>query len=148
VAAKGSSAESEVNEVFEREVNELFERIRTLERWVASPDRFLNSRSKLIPAEAMEIGAKHKAIASLRKELEVYLYYCVTLLDFFGQEDFSIETLKAAESSGGLEQLAKARQSFATNLHIAALAIKGFRKECKMDVTNGDVTKDASAKAV
>jgi Cdc6-like AAA superfamily ATPase len=143
VAAKGNSPESEVNELFEREVNGLFERIGTLERWVASPDRFLNSRSKLIPAEAMEIEAKHKGIASLRKELEVYLYYCVTLLDFFGQEDFSVETLKAAERSGGLEQLAKARQSFATNLHIAALAIKGFRKEYKMDVP-----KDVSANAV
>jgi regulator of sigma D len=141
VAAKGNSPESEVNEIFDREVNELFGRIRTLETWVASPDRFLNSRPELIQAMSMEVGAKHKEIASLSKDLEVYLYFCVTLLDFFGQEDFSEETLKAAESSGGLEQLAEARQSFATSPYIAALAISGFREHSKLDVTKGDVTK-------
>ncbi len=67
----------------------------------------------------------------------------MTLLEFFGREDLNIDTLKEAESSGALEQLAKARQFFALSPRIAESAITGFRKQYDMNVP-----RDVSANSV
>jgi hypothetical protein len=80
----------------------------------------------------MSKTARREETASLSTELGVYLYYSVTLVEFFGQEDLSPETLKAAEESGALEQLARARQFFAINPRIAESVIAGFREQYSM----------------
>jgi hypothetical protein len=50
--------------------------------------------------ESAEVASKREKIASLSTELGVYLFYCVTLLEFFGQENLDIEALNAAKNSG------------------------------------------------
>jgi hypothetical protein len=80
-------------------------------------------------SELSEDAAKRRErLTSLSVELEVYLYYCATLQAFFGQEDLSPETLKDAEESGKLEQLARARQYFAINPLTVEPAISDFRQ--------------------
>jgi hypothetical protein len=77
------------------------------------------------------------SLASLSTELAVYLYYSVTLGEFFGQEDLDIDALKKAEESGALEQLARARQFFAISSRIAESAIADFRNQYIEDDSQG-----------
>jgi hypothetical protein len=84
-------------------------------------------------AESAEVAAKREKIALLSAELGAYLYYCVTLLQFFGREDLDQETLKAAESSGELERLARARQFLAINPRMAESELADFRQTYNMN---------------
>jgi len=142
------------NIMLEPEVNELFNRIAKLESLLESPDGFSLRSSELLAhyrellasasqeparqAEPAKVAAKRERMASLRTELGVYLYYSATLLEFFGQEDFSVEALQAAENSGvsegtgTLNQLARARQFFAISPSIAEMAITDFREAHEM----------------
>jgi hypothetical protein len=131
------------------EVRQLFDSIRKLEALLDSPDCFPKSCSGLLTisrdllestsqestqqAEFAEVAAKRERIALLRAELGAYLYYCVTLLEFFGREDLNQETLKAAESSGELERLARARQFLAINPRMAESELADFRQTYDMD---------------
>ena len=136
--------------MLEPEVNRLFKRIAKLESLLESPDGFSLGSSELLvhykellasasqeptqQAEPAEVTAKRERMASLSTELGVYLYYSATLLEFFGQEDFSIEALQAAENSGvsegkgTLDQLARARQFFAISPRTAEMVIADFRE--------------------
>lgn len=134
------------------EVDDLLERLSKLETKLETADRLpkicpdlLDGYTALLvrvnpePVRRVEAAESSAAthtdsLASLSTELAIYLYYSVTLLEFFGREDLNIDTLKEAESSGALEQLAKARQFFALSPRIAESAITGFRKQYGMDV--------------
>jgi len=142
--------------MLEPEVNELFNRIAKLESLLESPDGFSLRSSELLvhykellasasqePAHQVEpakvaANKKRERMALLNTELGVYLYYSATLLEFFGQEDFSVEALQAAENSGvsegtgTLNQLARARQFFAISPSIAEMAITDFREAHEM----------------
>ena len=85
------------------------------------------------------------SLALLRTELAIHVYYCATLLEFFGQEELDIDTLKEAESSGRLDRLARARHYFATSPRMAESAIKEFRKQYDMADHRGVPTIVASA---
>ena len=131
---------------FGLEGKELFSRISTLEASLESSAKLSSICEDLLanyrplsdnstaeePAnqsELSEAAAKRRErLTSLSVELEVYLYYCATLQEFFGQEDLSPETLKDAEESGKLEQLARARQYFAINPRTVEPAISDFRQ--------------------
>jgi hypothetical protein len=131
---------------FGLEGKELFSRISTLEASLESSAELSSICEDLLatyqklpdnstaeePAnqsELSEAAAKRRErLTSLSFELEVYLYYCATLQEFFGQEDPSPETLKDAEKSGKLEQLARARQYFAINPRTVEQAISDFRQ--------------------
>jgi len=131
------------------EVKQLFDRIRKLEALLDSPDCFPKSCPDLLTgsrdllestsqestqqAESAEVAAKREKIALLSAELGAYLYYCVTLVQFFGREDLDQETLKAAESSGELERLARARQFLAINPRMAESELADFRQTYNMD---------------
>jgi hypothetical protein len=131
------------------EVKQLFDRIRKLEALLGSPDCFPKSCPDLLTgsrdllestsqestqqAESAEVAAKREKIALLSAELGAYLYYCVTLVQFFGREDLDQETLKAAESSGELERLARARQFLAINPRMAESELADFRQTYNMD---------------
>jgi len=139
--------------MLEPEVDQLFGRIRKLESLLGPSDCFpgscpasLESSRDLLAttsqepggqAEPAEVMAKREKIASLSTELGVYLYYCVTLLEFFGQQNFDMEILKAAENSGALDQLAGARQFLAICPSIAKSTIAEFRERHGMAIPRG-----------
>jgi len=138
IAAKKAVASNE-------EVDDLLEQLRKLKALLDTSDPLsricpdllasvttLSHSAKPQPArrkEAAEPSAttREDSLASLRTELAIYLYYCVTLVEFFGQDDLNISTLKEAEKSGTLEQLAKAQQVIASSPHVAESAIGDFR---------------------
>jgi hypothetical protein len=144
----------------EQEVDQLFESIRKLESLLEPTDCFpgncpavLESCRDLLPLASQELGrqtepeevaAKREKIASLSTELGVYLYYCATLLEFFGRRNFDMESLKAAEHSGELDQLARARQFFAISPSIAKSVISDFRKRHDMAILDGISTKPST----
>jgi len=130
-----------------------WETIHKLEALLASDDYFFGRSPDLLEiysdlldgasqasepqAEPTKVAANRERVSSLSTWLRVYLYYSVTLLEFFGREDLSKETLKAAESSGALEQLAKARQFFDISPRAAELMITEFRKWHDLDTPSG-----------
>jgi len=132
---------------FGSEGKELFSRISDLEVSLESSDELSSICKRLLanyrklsdnptseePAnqsEPSEDAAKRREkLTSLSDELEVYLYYCATLQDFFGQEDLSPETLRAADELRTLEQLVRARQYFAINPRTVEPAITDFRQK-------------------
>jgi membrane protein implicated in regulation of membrane protease activity len=135
----------------ESEVNELFSRIRDLESSLQTPDRLSTISERLLAnyrrllevasptepgnqSEPSATATKRENLTTLSAELGVYLYYSATLLEYFGQEDFRSETLRAAEDSGALEQLARARQLFAISPHMAEAGITAFREKYNMGV--------------
>jgi hypothetical protein len=138
IAAKKAVASKE-------EVDDLLEQLRKLKALLDKSDPLsricpvllvafttLSQSAKPQPAwqkEVVEPSAttREDSLASLRTELAVYLYYCVTLVEFFGQDDLNIDTLKEAEKSGTLEQLAKAQQVISSSPHVAESAIGDFR---------------------
>lgn len=158
IAAKDVAAK---DMMFEPQVNQLLERIRELESHLESTNGFSESSPALLKtygdlldtasqeparrAETAESAANREEnreknrekIASLSTELGVYLYYSETLLEFFGREDFSLENLKTAESSGELEKLAKARQLFAISPRLADSMIRAFRDSHNMELPHG-----------
>ena len=131
---------------FGSEGKELFSRISELEASLESSDELSSICESLLakyrklsdnstaeePAnqsELSEAAAKRRErLTSLSDELEVYLHYCATLQNFFGQEDLGPETLRAAEDSG-IEQLAKARQHFAISPRMVEAAVALFQEE-------------------
>jgi hypothetical protein len=66
-------------------------------------------------------------LVSLHNELSAYLYYSLTILQFFNNS-LDQTTLMEAEANGHLDYLAKARQVLAINPTIARSLIKSFRK--------------------
>jgi len=138
IAAKDIASGSEVKELFSR-ISDLEVLLQSRdESSIISESLLANYRELLEIAtlekpvdqdEASEAAAKREKLTSLCAELGVYLYYSATLLEYFGQEDFSPETLKAAEDSGALEQLAKTRQLFAISRHRAEGEITDFREK-------------------
>ena len=82
---------------------------------------------------------KPNKLASLREELGSYLYYAVTVQEFFceGIDEFFCEgidekTFKKDECSIALGQLARARQDLAISPKIARSIITSFRSSHKM----------------
>jgi GTPase SAR1 family protein len=132
---------------FGSEGKELFSRISELEASLESSDELSSICESLLanyrklsdnpsseePAnqsELSEAAAKRRErLTSLSDELEVYLHYCATLQNFFGQEDLGQETLRAAEDSGTLERLATARQLLAISPRMVEAAVAPFQKE-------------------
>jgi hypothetical protein len=137
------------NVASEPEANELFSNIYDLEaslegldglpngagNLLASQRRLLDTVRQKEPAKQTEQSVatpNRERMTALTTELGIYLYYCATLLEFFGEEDHDVERLKRAESSGAFDQLSRARQSFAISPSIAESAITKFRKQYSM----------------
>ena len=76
--------------------------------------------------ERQEPAAGRKEIASLVEELATYIYYCVTLLEFF-TDDLDAIKFNKAEEAKGFNELARARQALAVNPKISRLMISRFR---------------------
>jgi Cdc6-like AAA superfamily ATPase len=133
----------------EAKAGQVFSEIRRLEAALASPNHssgrhmnLLEGYQKLLyianqedrQAEPSDVAAMRERMTSLTTELGVYLYYCATLLDFFGAESFDAQRLQQAESSGALDQLCGARQSFTISPSIAESVITDFRKVHSLDI--------------
>jgi predicted ATPase len=82
----------------------------------------LGNRLELLTGGARDLPERQR---TLRSTIE--WSYGLTLVEFFGQDDLNISTLKEAEKSGTLEQLAKAQQVIASSPHVAESAIGDFR---------------------
>jgi hypothetical protein len=133
----------------EPEATDLFNWMRRLEAML-EPDVFPQSSPQLLSAyrnliytvnpesapqeEPVEIAVQRQRIALLAAELGLFLYYSVTLLEFFGYEDLDVETLRYAERSGALDNLARARQFFNTRPYDAENMITHFRNILSMAV--------------
>jgi hypothetical protein len=83
--------------------------------------------------EYEEVLVKRNKITSLRDELGSYLYYAVTMLDFFNK-DTDVATFKEEKGLKALEQLAKARQSLSISPGIARSVITDLRELLNMDI--------------
>jgi len=148
--SKVSAMRMEAKEALvEPEATQLFEQLRELESLLESTDysakigpRLLESSAQLVASEnqaldqkgeSTKIAGNRERIASLSAEMGVYLYYSLTLLEFFSQEQIDEETWKSDEILDGLAQLARARQFFAISRSIAKSAITDFRRSHGMD---------------
>jgi len=150
----------------EPEVEHFIERIDEVESLLKSADWYSGSCPALLEnyqdlmnggnqrsarqEESAKVASKREKLTSLNTELGVYVFYCVTLLEFFGQENLDKEALKAAKNSGALDQLARARQIFAISPGRARSVIADFRKQYGMAVpqmisTNPDTHEDRSS---
>jgi energy-coupling factor transporter ATP-binding protein EcfA2 len=74
-----------------------------------------------------------KMLYSLHEELASYIYYCVTLLQFFS-EVLDANTLVQAEQGKAFDELARARQYLAINPSITRTMLDKFRKSFNMAV--------------
>ena len=74
-----------------------------------------------------------KAIASLHEELASYIYYCVTVLEFFSNV-LDAAKLQQAERDKVFDRLAQARQYLAINPSITRNMLDKFREEFKLTV--------------
>jgi hypothetical protein len=134
----------------EAEAGQLFSEISRLEATLASPNHssgkqksvlegyqrllYIANQEEVVQAEPADVAPKRNRMTSLTTELGVYLYYCSTLLEFFGVESVNVERLQQAESSGALNQLCRARQSFTISPSIAESVITDFRKVHSLDI--------------
>lgn len=135
-----SVAAKDIN--LEPESTELLEEINQIETSSISPPSLLKCCSDLlhdattISAQqhvSEEVLSKRNKLASLREELGAYLYFVITILEFFN-EDMDVKTFKEDEGSKALEQLAKACQFLAISPRIANSIIIEFRKSQEMDL--------------
>jgi hypothetical protein len=142
VAAKGDMSEQEVDRLF-ASISKLESLLEPIDCLPGSCPALLELCTKFLDeagqgqdggASPDEAATKREITASLSTELGVYLYYCVTLLEFFGREDLDEETLRAAENSGALDRLARARQFFAFRTSRAKAAITDFRERQGMAI--------------
>jgi hypothetical protein len=74
-----------------------------------------------------------KAIASLHEELATYIYYCVTVLEFFSNV-LDAAKLQQAEKDKVFDRLAQARQYLAVNPSITRNMLDKFREEFRLTV--------------
>jgi GTPase SAR1 family protein/membrane protein implicated in regulation of membrane protease activity len=150
-AERGTTSEAEMDDLLGRlnKIETLLDEAKNLP--TICPD-LLEAHTALLESanpgrqgEAPAAEPRGESLASLRTELAIYLYYCATLLEFFGREEFDVDTLKEAEGSGRLEQLARVRQYVANSPRMAESAIKEFRKQYDMTDHRGVPTIVASA---
>ena len=76
-----------------------------------------------------------KALRSLHDELASYLYYCVTILEFFS-EVINPAVFARAEQEKAFDELARARQYLAINPAVTRKIIDKFRVSFGMSVPN------------
>lgn len=128
--------------ILEPEVTQLFEDIHQIEKAVESPKSLFGCCSDLLRGikqveaqhqESKEVLANRRKLSSLRDELGSYIYYTVTMLEFFG-EDICETSFKHDEDSGVFEQLAIARQFLSTNSSIGRSMITDVRRSHNMDI--------------
>jgi GTPase SAR1 family protein len=82
-----------------------------------------------------EVTRKSEKLASVSTELGVYLYYVLTLSEFFGRKDLNQDLLKEAENSGWLDRLVTARHLISVSPSMAESEIATFRKAYTRDHT-------------
>ena len=85
-----------------------------------------------IPGSNKEV-AEHDSIKSLHKGFAAYLYYCITIIDFF-DKNLNTSTLKDAEDKGAFDKLARVRQCLSIEPAIAIDIIDTFRSMYKMEI--------------
>lgn len=127
--------------ILEPEVTQLFEDIHKIEKTVESPKSLLGCCFDLLcikqveaqHQESNEVLANRRKLSSLRDELGTYIYYTVTMLEFFG-EDTRETSFKHDEDSGVFKQLATARQFLSTNSSIGRSMITDVRRSHDLDI--------------
>jgi hypothetical protein len=119
----------------EPETTQSLQKVRELEQLHSSPTEMLRAGMALMMTEDLvlsddkvpaRIVEQRGDLTSLTVELGTYLYYSATLLEFF-TSSLNEPRLLAAEASGSIAQLAKARQQIAMAPRIAQSLITEFR---------------------
>lgn len=119
------------------EVDSLLEKLCEAEENVALEDSLLKATEDLLASRIpppdqhsqngdKQMHSKRERINSLMEELATYLYYSVTLLQFF-KNSLSEDALTKPAKGGSLDDLAKARQLLAVNPAITRKMLNKFR---------------------
>jgi Cdc6-like AAA superfamily ATPase len=96
--------------------------------WNLLPD-YLNSKTPLNGDDLSD--PKRKELSTLREEMATYLYYAITILQFFN-DVLTETTLTTTDQSGSLDNLVRARQVIAVNPAISRAIINQFRNAHKL----------------
>lgn len=78
---------------------------------------------------AKNLFKKHEDLTNLKRELTVYSYYLMTLLEFFNKNLTQVVLEPAEKAGAGLDLLARARQALAVDPNITREQIDQFRKD-------------------
>lgn len=139
IMSKLNAASIEAKEIMlEPEVTEFFKDIKEIERKMDSTDSLLefvfnlqsNVKTRNQYQESEDLVNFNK-ITSLRNEIESYLYYSVTMMEFFSDK-IDEKVFMDNELSSTFDMLAKARQFLSINPAIARSIITDFRDLHKM----------------
>jgi hypothetical protein len=127
----------------EPDMTQLLEEVHQLETALPPSHSLLKDWSDLLCGIKQRSAREHRGseevlvecekLASLRDELGAYLYYSLTLEDFFN-EDIDVEIFKGAEGKDACKQLARARQSLVFSPNLARSLITDFRISQNMDI--------------
>lgn len=137
--SKLNAVSIEVKEIMlEPEATEFFKDIKEIERKMDSIDSLLkfvfnlqsNAKTRNQYQGSEDLVNLNK-IASLRNEIESYLYYSVTMMQFFSNK-IDEKAFMDNEISSTFDMLAKARQFLSVNPAIARSIITDFRESHKM----------------
>ena len=141
IMSKLNAVSIEAKEIMlEPEATEFFKDIKEIERKMDSTDSLLkfcfnlqsNDKTQNQYQGSEDLVNLNK-ITSLRNELESYLYYSVTMMQFFSNK-IDEKSFKDDELSGKFDMLAKARQFLSINPAIARSIITDFRESHKMSI--------------
>jgi len=141
IMSKLNAVSIEAKEIMlEPEATEFFKDIKEIERKMDSTDSLLkfcfnlqsNDKTQNQYQGSGDLVNLNK-ITSLRNELESYLYYSVTMMQFFSNK-IDEKSFKDDELSGKFDMLAKARQFLSINPAIARSIITDFRESHKMSI--------------
>ena len=138
IAAREISLEPNTTE-FLREVTRLRD-------FQAKPGAFSKGSLAANKAELSELpaddAAKVRRLMELRRELDTFLYFSVTTVEFFAHLK-SADNWSEAIGTGLVERLGRARQAFELNVGVAEIRLDELRQECGLAkvVRRGSATK-------
>jgi Cdc6-like AAA superfamily ATPase len=116
------------------EITIFYRQLQQLEQHIDAQELFLsNYRSVILEnnVETDDNNGKHWKLLAFKTELEVYVYYSTTLLEFFAGTADAV-FFQRQEKLTELDKLAKARQFLAVDPNIARMLLDEFRKNNTM----------------
>jgi hypothetical protein len=136
IASKNTGLETEMNRFYETlhqlEISSLA--LKNIANLLDDTQQGATTRRGTAQSNESQVATEQqKQAEELRTGLGTYLYYAVTILEYFASKR-NIAGWKDVESKGDYEWLARARQLFGVSPRLAYEAISNFRREQHMDI--------------
>jgi hypothetical protein len=136
VAKKVQAIEIAAREVpVEHEATEFLQRVTRLREFNPRAGRLSNHRLGRPPAKRSDLSdddaANARKLAELRRELDAFLYFSLTTVDFFSRHENEQEWQEVIRL-GLVERLGEARQAFELNVGVAEFRLDELRRSCDM----------------